>query len=84
MSATKKQNAATVEKLSRLHERLAEVLLDSMDGLDGPVPAQVLNVARQFLRDNHIEAEAAPGSKLAALKDRVPFGDDDSPPTNFN
>ena len=39
-------------------------------------PAAILNVARQFLKDNKIEAVAAQGSPLADLADLPVFEDD--------
>lgn len=73
------------KKLQDLHEKLAEVLLDAIqegvplkDDTDGsvhkaPAPAAVLNVARQFLKDNNIEALPVPGSKTAGLAASLPF-----------
>lgn len=41
-------------------------------------PAAILNVARQMLKDNGIEARAAKDSPLGNLADRLPvFGDED-------
>ena len=42
-----------------------------------PPPAAILNVARQFLKDNRIEAQAVQGSPLAGLAD-LPIFDDDN------
>lgn len=41
-----------------------------------PAPAAILNVARQFLKDNKIEAIAAPGTPLHDLADLPVFEDD--------
>ena len=38
-----------------------------------PVTAPTLSVARQFLKDNHIESDPANDSKLGDLVDTLPF-----------
>jgi hypothetical protein len=45
-----------------------------------PAPAAILNVARQFLKDNKIEAIAAAGSPLGDLSDLPVFDDDNIVP----
>jgi hypothetical protein len=45
-----------------------------------PAPAAILNVARQFLKDNKIEAIAAQGSPLHSLADLPVFDDDNIVP----
>nr|WP_246505613.1 hypothetical protein [Coralloluteibacterium stylophorae] len=47
--------------------------------------AAILNVARQFLKDNNIEATAAPGSHMANLANKVaefPFDPERDAPLN--
>lgn len=78
-------NKADEKALGSLHGKLAEVLegaltqeyLDPETGLRVPPPAAILNVARQFLKDNKIEAIAAEGSPLAGLAD-LPIFDDET------
>ena len=75
----------TPDELGRLHNDLADVLSEAInerelhiltlpDGEKKAVlrrNAAILNVARQFLKDNGIEAVAAPGSKMEALKQSI-------------
>ena len=60
-----------------LTDKDGNVVMDQ-DGniLTMPAPAAILNVARQFLKDNKIEAVAAEGSPLADLADLPVFDDD--------
>ena len=53
------------EKLEQLHEVLTQELLTRIQA--GEVAPALLNVARQFLRDNGIESLALPGSPLNDL-----------------
>jgi len=77
-------NKADEKALGSLHGKLAEVLKDALSqdytdpdtGLPLPPPAAILNVARQFLKDNKIEAVAAQGSPLADLADLPVFEDE--------
>jgi hypothetical protein len=79
-------NKADEKALAGLHGKLAEVLqeaiskdyLDPETGEKLPPPAAILNVARQFLKDNKIEAIAAEGSPLAGLADLPVFEDDEN------
>jgi hypothetical protein len=81
-------NKADELALGGLHGKLAEVLKDAISqdyGLDDqgvkvPPPAAILNVARQFLKDNKIEAVAAPGTPLHDLADLPVFDDDNIVP----
>lgn len=81
-------NKADEKALGGLHGKLAEVLKDAIsqdygidqDGNKIPPPAAILNVARQFLKDNKIEAVAAQGSPLADLADLPIFEDDNIVP----
>lgn len=74
---------ASEKALIGLHGRLAEVLKDALqeqcdpDGNKLPPNAAILNVARQFLKDNKIEAVPAKGSPMGDLSD-LPVFDEDS------
>jgi hypothetical protein len=59
------------KKLGELHGELARVLLDEIRK-EG-APASVLNVARQFLKDNGIESLPVAGSHLNQLREALPF-----------
>ena len=80
-------NKADEKALGSLHGKLAEVLRDALSqdftdpetGISMP-PAAILNVARQFLKDNKIEAIAAQGSPLHDLSDLPIFEDDNIVP----
>lgn len=62
-------SAASKEQLEVLHGKLAETLTKALDSED--VPAAVLNVARQLLKDNNIEAVPVPGSSLGKLAEKM-------------
>jgi hypothetical protein len=65
------------EVLTRLHTVLAEQLLERVQ--DPEAKSGDLNVARQFLKDNGIEALATQGSPLADLVKTLPdFNDEDA------
>ena len=65
------------ELMELLHRTLAENLLSRIS--DPEAKSADLNVARQFLKDNGIEAVAAEGSPLADLVATLPdFTDDDA------
>tara|TARA_B100001287_G_C22483603_1_gene435575 strand:- start:424 stop:657 length:234 start_codon:yes stop_codon:yes gene_type:complete len=59
------------EKLKELHGVLANELLKRVK--DPEAKASDLNVARQFLKDNGIEAIPVDNSPLKALVDELPF-----------
>ena len=61
------------EKLKDLHEELAKVLLERVK--DPDAKSADLNVARQFLKDNSIDAVPAKGSPLEELIKELPFND---------
>jgi hypothetical protein len=79
-------NKADEKALGSLHGKLADVLREALEqdysdpetGAKLPPPAAILNVARQFLKDNKIEAIAAEGSPLAGLADLPVFEDEDN------
>ena len=59
------------KNLKKLHGVLAEQLLKRVK--DPEAKASDLNVARQFLKDNGIEAIPVDNSPLKALVDELPF-----------
>ena len=59
------------KKLKELHAVLAEKLLKLVK--DPECKSSDLNVARQFLRDNGIDAVPVEGSPLQKLADELPF-----------
>jgi hypothetical protein len=81
-------NKADEKSLAGLHGKLAEVLKEALEqeyldpdtGIKLPPPAAILNVARQFLKDNKIEAVSAVGSPLHNLADLPVFEDDNIVP----
>ena len=65
------------DPLAKLHTVLAEQLLERVT--DPEAKSADLNVARQFLKDNGIEALATKGSPLADLVNTLPdFTDEDA------
>lgn len=68
--------SASQEALQLLHAELARKLADKIKS--GEFTAADLNVARQFLKDNHIEADPKPGSPLDDLRNDLPFADADA------
>lgn len=65
---------APKDSLERLHGAVANKLAESIDAMDSGSKglASILNVARQFLKDNGIDvASAPPGSPLGKLADKV-------------
>jgi hypothetical protein len=80
-------NKAAEKELGSLHGKLAEVLKEALEqeylddeGNKLPPPAAILNVARQFLKDNKIEAVSVAGSPLHNLADLPVFEDDNIVP----
>lgn len=65
--------AADKGKLESLHDKLATVLADALDEIDPKEKgtAAVLNVARQFLKDNNVEAAPREGQPMGRLADKV-------------
>ena len=60
-------------KLRELHGILAEKLLEKVK--DPECKSSDLNVARQFLRDNGIDAVPTEDSRLQQLIDEMPFNE---------
>ncbi|WP_285401094.1 hypothetical protein [Luteibacter sp. ME-Dv--P-043b] len=70
--------SASKKALGDLHTALAKTLKDAIDTMDmsDKGNAAILNVARQFLKDNGIEAvpaEGSPTGALAAKLNEYPF-----------
>ena len=61
------------DKLRELHAILAEKLLEKIK--DPDAKSADLNVARQFLRDNGIDAVPTDDSPLQKLIDETPFNE---------
>lgn len=62
-------------KLTALHEMLCDELIERLkegDSEDGKTTPATLNVIRQFLRDNHIEAVADDDTNFADLWKELP------------
>lgn len=80
-------NKADEKELAGLHGELAKVLKEAITkeyvdeaGQPMPPPAAILNVARQFLKDNKIEAVSVEGSPLHNLADLPVFEDENVVP----
>lgn len=65
--------------LAELHVKLGEELVARV--LSGKATPADLNVARQFLKDNGIDAIAREGSPLRKLAIMLPFTDPEAPIT---
>tara|TARA_R100001460_G_scaffold108272_2_gene158911 strand:- start:355 stop:579 length:225 start_codon:yes stop_codon:yes gene_type:complete len=63
------------KKLKELHDVLTQQLLDRVKSKDAK--ASDLNVARQFLKDNGIEALPVDNSPLKSLVDELPFSSEE-------
>ena len=77
---TKPRKTASHGALENLHNELAKVLAAGLSQKDenGKLNSALLNVARQFLKDNGIEVGAAPaGSPMGDLA-RLPVFEDDN------
>jgi len=61
------------KKLKELHTILAEKLLERVR--DPDCKASDMNVARQFLKDNNIDAIPVDNSPLKNLMDELPFNE---------
>ena len=63
---------ASNDAMADLHNKLAEALADKLG--DDEVQPAMLNVARQFLKDNGIENNVVAGNPMDILKDaELPF-----------
>lgn len=61
--------------LEELHEELAKVLLERVKDKDAK--SADLNVARQFLKDNNVDAVPTDDSPLKKLIEELPFDDEE-------
>jgi len=66
---------ASEEFLDKLHSALAEELLRRIQ--DGTATAADLSAARQFLKDNGIDAVPKAGNPINNLMNNLPFENDD-------
>ena len=64
----------TENKLKELHEVLADELLKRVK--DPDAKSSDLNVARQFLKDNNIDAVPVKDSPLEKLMNELPFNEE--------
>jgi len=64
---------ASVDTIGIIHGKLAKVFIEALDAIDPAEKgaAAVLNVIRQFVKDNGVDALPAPGSPLGNLADKV-------------
>ena len=70
------------KKLKELHAVLAEKLLEKVK--DPECKSADLNVARQFLKDNGIDAVPTEDSPLQKLIDEMPFDEKQKNPVKTN
>jgi stage V sporulation protein SpoVS len=65
--------AASKESLDALHTAIANKLTESIEAMPAGEKglAAILNVARQFVKDNGIEALPVPGSATGGLTERL-------------
>ena len=70
------------EKLKELHGVLANKLLERVK--DPEVKSSDLNVARQFLKDNNIDAVPTQDSTLQKLIEELPFDEKRKNPVKTN
>ena len=66
--------------MSDLHAELATQLLEQVQA--GETTASILNVARQFLKDNGIDGVPTQGNPLDSLIHALPDFDEDELPLN--
>ncbi len=62
---------ATEDALADLHGAMAEAMATKLEN-PAEVTASDLNVIRQFLKDNGIEADPATSKKLKSITDNLP------------
>lgn len=73
-----KSNKASKQVLERLHAELAEVFRNAIRGQVDPetgeakVDARILKEAREFLKDNGVEAAVTDRSPLGLLNQAIP------------
>lgn len=62
---------ATEDALSELHGAMAEAMASKLED-PGTVTASDLNVIRQFLKDNGINADPGTSKELKSITDKLP------------
>jgi hypothetical protein len=72
---SKNHGKATEEALGDLHGALATALADKIR--DGTATAADFSVARQFLKDNGIDAIPTAGNGIGKLAEQLPFKSDE-------
>ena len=82
---------ADSDKLGNLHDMLAETLTQAIkegiplvnqetgEVIKAPAPAAILNVARQFLKDNNIDCTPSATNPIGLLSEALPFNDKVTP-----
>lgn len=63
--------AATPDKLSSLHDALADKMAALLRGEE--VPASVLKEVREFLKDNGINCDGKKSQKVSGIAQTLPF-----------
>jgi len=64
---------ASIDTIGVIHNKLAQVFIEALDSVDPAErgAAAILNVIRQFVKDNGVDALPVPGSPLGQLADKV-------------
>lgn len=68
---------AKADELQQLHALLAKTLANEITSGEGPPQASLLNVARQFLKDNNVTSSVKHDPNLGILSQEVPFSEPD-------
>jgi len=68
------------EQLSNLHVELTKILSQQIKIVDenGKANAAILNVARQFMKDNNVDIDFRESKELQILAEELPFDEDDT------
>lgn len=81
---------ASDDAMDKLHEALAQQLTDAVvEGVPvkdddtgevhkAPASASILNVARQFLKDNDVKVDPSVSKRLTPLTEKLPFSQMDA------
>lgn len=64
---------ASVDRIGSVHGKLCEVFEEALDKIDPTEKgaAALLNVIRQFVKDNGVDAEVKPGTPIGRVADKV-------------
>lgn len=64
---------ASIDKIAAVHAKLADVFEEALDNIDPNEKgaAALLNVIRQFVKDNDVSASAVPGTSLGRVADKI-------------